>query len=383
MWKLIKFLNIEQLANITTRALFTQAIKQPLPSLNLHVPFFCFSRPTIFNLIFYTIFIYFGALIADTFYIHLIGLEINKSIEILEIASYISLSYTGFISPSLSVRKGYIVYTSNTPTLMNTVRYSTHKCCVNKGGLEEDSKVEDSSWKNLSVVKNAIKVYETPITCWQNIKKDFKDKSGIYCWINKTNNKIYIGSASLLPKRLSYYFQPAYINRIDMVITKSLLKYGLINFALAILEETSKDKKEILEREDYYLNNFKPEYNILSKAGNSLGYKHTPETLLKLSLLNKGKKHTDLAKAKIGAASSAKTHTEETKDKIRNTILNSENNWADKVLITDLLGNKPILLKSKLAAAEYLGLTVSAISKREKRQTTSPYKGRYLIEFPE
>lgn len=326
MWKFITFLNIEQL-------------KQSLPSLNLHVSIFTL----IFNLIFYTIFIYFGVLIANTFYIHLIGLEMSKSIEILEIASYTSLPYTNFVS--------------------------------NTG--------ENSSWKNLLVVKNSIKVYETPITDWQNIKKDFKDKSGIYCWINKTNNKIYIGSASLLPKRLSYYFQPAYINRIDMIITKSLLKYGLINFALAILEETSKDKKEILEREDYYLNNFKPEYNILNKAGNSLGYKHTPESLLKLSLLNKGKKHTDLAKAKIGAASSAKTHTEETKNKIRNTILNSENNWADKVLITDLLENKSILFKSKLAAAEYLGLTVSAISKREKRQTTSPYKGKYLIEFPE
>lgn len=55
-----------------------------------------------------------------------------------------------------------------------------------------------------------------------------------------------------------------------MLITKSLLKYGLINFALAILEETSNNKKEILDREDFYLVNFKPEYNILSKAGNSL-----------------------------------------------------------------------------------------------------------------
>lgn len=162
-----------------------------------------------------------------TLFVHFIGLEINKStlipshcggLEILEIASYTTLACTGLIS-----------------------------------NIEEISNTENSSWKNLSVLKTAIKVYETPVNDWENIKKDLKNKSGIYCWINKTNNKIYIGSASLLPKRLSYYFQPAYINRIDMLITKSLLKYGLINFALAILEETSNNKKEILDREDFLL----------------------------------------------------------------------------------------------------------------------------------
>lgn len=170
---------------------------------------------TVFNLIPYTIFIYFVALTAYTLFINFIGLEINKSIEILEIASYTTLSCTG----PISLRKR----------------------------REDNFYIENSSWKNLSVLKTAIKVYETPVNDWENIKKDFKNKSGIYCWINKTNNKIYIGSASLLPKRLSYYFQPAYINRIDMLITKSLLKYGLTNFALAILEETANNKKEILD----------------------------------------------------------------------------------------------------------------------------------------
>ncbi len=35
-------------------------------------------------------------------------------------------------------------------------------------------------------------------------------------------------------------------------------------------------KNEVLSREQYYIDLLKPEYNILQKAGSSLGYKHTP-----------------------------------------------------------------------------------------------------------
>ena len=45
-------------------------------------------------------------------------------------------------------------------------------------------------------------------------------------------------------------------------------------FFLLILEITEKDN--LLVREQYYLDSFKPGYNVLAKAGNSVGYKHTP-----------------------------------------------------------------------------------------------------------
>lgn len=295
------------------------------------------------NLISYTMFIYFGILAFNILYIQLIGSELGTSMGLLEIAPYSSLSFTS--------------------SLYNT---------EDKENLYLYGEVENSNWRNLPLLQKAVRVYDTPVTDWKQITKDLKDKSGIYCWINKINKKFYIGSASLLPKRLSYYFQPAYINKIDMIITKSLLKYGLINFALVILEETSNNKKEILEREDFYLKTLKPEYNILTKAGNSLGYKHTPEAILKLSLLNKGKKHTDLAKAKIGAAKLGTKLSTETKEKIRETLLNSEICLGDKVLITDLEENKTILFKSKLAAAKYLGLTVSAIRHWHRERKEKP-----------
>jgi len=38
----------------------------------------------------------------------------------------------------------------------------------------------------------------------------------------------------------------------------------------------------LLEREQYYLDNLQPEYNIVKTAGSTLGYKHTEESLEKM-----------------------------------------------------------------------------------------------------
>lgn len=52
------------------------------------------------------------------------------------------------------------------------------------------------------------------------------------------------------------------------------------NFKLIILEIT--EKENTLEREQYYLDKYEPEYNTLSLANSSLGFKHTPETKEKM-----------------------------------------------------------------------------------------------------
>lgn len=51
-----------------------------------------------------------------------------------------------------------------------------------------------------------IKEYENPDLEKESIFSDNKDKSGIYCWVNKINGKFYIGSASNLGTRLRRYY---------------------------------------------------------------------------------------------------------------------------------------------------------------------------------
>jgi group I intron endonuclease len=89
-------------------------------------------------------------------------------------------------------------------------------------------------------------------------------------------------------------------------IYKTLLKNGLENFDLEILEYCNKES--VIQREQYYMDLLKPDYNILSVAGSSLGFKHTQETLLKF----KDRKLSpealaNLKKAKAGVAPSSIT----------------------------------------------------------------------------
>lgn len=88
------------------------------------------------------------------------------------------------------------------------------------------------------------------------------------------NGKKYIGSSSDLRIRLRNYFKISHLERqFSMLINRALLKYGYSNFYLEILEYCI--SSVLIEREQYYLDLLKPEYNILSKAGSRLGSKHS------------------------------------------------------------------------------------------------------------
>lgn len=71
-----------------------------------------------------------------------------------------------------------------------------------------------------------------------------------------------------------------------------------------------------MAREQYYFDLLAPTYNTLKNAGNTLGYRHTKETIdrmktlhllddelrKKRSLARKGVKHSDVARARISSA---------------------------------------------------------------------------------
>jgi group I intron endonuclease len=77
----------------------------------------------------------------------------------------------------------------------------------------------------------------------------------------------------------------------------------------------------LIEREQYYIDTLNPEYNILKVAGSLFGYKHTIESIQKMSEIAKNRSEETIAKLRAAALGKTYIHTEETKNKIRETML--------------------------------------------------------------
>lgn len=160
------------------------------------------------------------------------------------------------------------------------------------------------------------------------IYKDNYKKSGIYKWTNRINNKIYIGSAINLTKRLEDYFR---VKRLKKILLKSrssiyssILKYGHNNFSLEILEYC--EPNNLIIREQYYLDLLKPEYNICKTAGNTLGRKFSEKTKRLISNSLKGKKVSNESILKSSQARKGKNYVCPCKLGLITVVINSENN---------------------------------------------------------
>jgi len=134
----------------------------------------------------------------------------------------------------------------------------------------------------------------------RDIARENKGKCGIYRIISNENGKCYVGSSINLTARFYMYFSLYHItNRKNSVICRALLKYGYSKFSLEILEYCSPEI--VIKREQYYIDLYKPEYNILKVAGSSLGRKLSQATKAKISLAKLGVKPSSETLVKLRA----------------------------------------------------------------------------------
>lgn len=137
-------------------------------------------------------------------------------------------------------------------------------------------------------------IYTNPDEYKGLIIKQNKGKSGVYRWVNKDSGKSYVGSSSMLSDRFRRYFNHSYLSsskRGASLICKALLKYGYVGFRLEILEYCP--SSIVLAREQFYLDKFNPEYNILKIAGSNLGYRHSEASLKLMSLASKSRNESE------------------------------------------------------------------------------------------
>jgi group I intron endonuclease len=103
-----------------------------------------------------------------------------------------------------------------------------------------------------------------------------------------------------LTRRFRSYFSLAFrekeLRNSNSVICSSLLKYGYSEFSLEI---EYCDPINIISKEQYYLDNLKPEYNNLTIARSSKGFKHSQKTKRLLSHLGLNRIRSGDTKLKI------------------------------------------------------------------------------------
>ena len=174
----------------------------------------------------------------------------------------------------------------------------------------------------------------------KSLEKEKRNIYVIYYILNLTNDKFYVGSTKNLYKRITGYLWKLRRNEhANTILQNSFNKYGENNFIFGILEEVERQQYiELIEREQYYLDSFKPTLNVMTKAGVPKEFNHTQESknLMRLNRKNSkywlGKKRDleDRIKIKNTAKVYFANKTEEEKQKLISQATNNLKNLGFK-----------------------------------------------------
>ena len=185
---------------------------------------------------------------------------------------------------------------------------------------------------------------ETQEYWWNELEyKHIPRKSGIYAIVNTLNGHFYIGSAvDLYHRKVLHFSDLRKSEHHSRYFQNAYNLYGADAFRFVIIEyvEVAKD---LIEREQHYIDTLNPEYNIRTIANSNLGIKFSEEVCRNMSESRKGKKLSPESIIKREATRRAKreadptyskprkpshwkgkTHSETTKAKIRATLTGYE-----------------------------------------------------------
>jgi len=229
------------------------------------------------------------------------------------------------------------------------------------------------------------KYYPNSETSKDKILEENKNKSGIYMlraarasslalrrrWKNLQNGKRYVGSALDFSNRLLFYYSPSKINSAlqqgKSYICSAIIKYGLNNFSLEILEYCEPDK--LLIREKYYID-LGTEYNIIKDP-----------TIPPMS----GREHTNESKKKISDHQKKIDHPGRFNKGDNNIMYGKPKSLgagmpSQSIEVFDLQEKITTSYVSISTAARALGISSSVINMYFFNNQKKPYKGRYTFK---
>lgn len=244
----------------------------------------------------------------------------------------------------------------------------------------------------------------TPVYVYENLHLDETRKqilretnglSGIYLILNKVSLDYYIGSAST-GRFYSRFSNHLIYFRGSKVVKNAIRKYKLFNFAFLILElfpeiVNKENNKKLIDREDLYLKSLLPNYNILTEAGSSFGYKHTEIDRIKMKT-----NYSLERRLKIGNLNKGTNLSIETKEKIKQKALTRDRtkiNFSEKSLLNMKKNSKPLILfnldytifgeyRSITEAAKAINCNVKTI-RRALATEKKILKRRFIVKYTE
>ncbi len=227
----------------------------------------------------------------------------------------------------------------------------------------------------------------------KKILDENKHKSGIYMIFNNINKKKYIGSAST--NRINIRFRNHLIHFTgSKLVAAAVAKYGIENFSFYIIEyypgfvkkeNLSPSHIQLLELETNYISLYSPEYNILTQAESTMGYRHTEETKEKLK-----KNYSQERKDRIGNINKGKIFTKERRElfskiaKLRNSNQELRKHlsklFSKPVILYDQNGNIHSKYSSIRTMAKAFNCCHKTINKALKENTIFRNIGKIRLE---
>lgn len=243
--------------------------------------------------------------------------------------------------------------------------------------------------KNLQSVFIYVKVDEDSVR--KSIAKDTKGLSGIYMILNKETLSYYIGSASTGKFNSRFTSHLIYLTG-SKIIKNSVRKYGLHNFSFIILELfpeiiNQENNKKLLNLEDFYIKSLLPDYNILTEAGSSFGYKHTEVTRIKMRA-----NYSEVRRNRIGSLNKGKSFSPETIEAMRESAFNRKKlDYTEEGIFNMKKKSKSVIVKelnntvygefnSIVETAEALNCSTKTIQ-RTLKSPSKLLKGRWIVDY--
>lgn len=143
---------------------------------------------------------------------------------------------------------------------------------------------------------------------------------------------------------------------------------------LEIIDIDDSIKENLLMREQFWIDNLKPAYNILPVAGSNLGYHHTKETKQKISNSTKGVKKSESHAKHIREGQKGRVLSEEHKAKLSQAAKHRKSQSHHSIINID-----GVVYNSIKEASEKTKVKYNTIQRRLKNPNFSNY---FYIKYP-